>query len=347
MKDFVISILDILEQIKKLDYILGFGLIGIMLIVIIFSSESRKLVPSVFSTAFDLYRTIIFKNKYFGIVFLIAIIAATISVFILTESIITAVLFLVMPFKIIYTEIDRVVKDKSTDLFKSSLSIFWKLEKGFLSYSITYYLVLLKLPTELKNIINFGFKEFIGEITDGELNVFLILILYSLALSTIIIAFIIDMKRFTIIESDILAITSKSKYNRLSKLQVEKIIVGTKYFKNVKVKSEILKIIAYFNKYEYKDFHKLLKSSVNLYYYLGINSLNKKQFYRFLEILLHCCDDYNTYVKSINEIMRSYKIDIIDLMENIENFWEQKCSSYICYNKKRECMDLILSEIKR
>lgn len=347
MKDFFIGILEILEQIKTLDLIIGLVLLGIIFIAIVTSSKTRKSLPAVFSSAYGLYKSIIFQNKFIGIVFLCILITVSSNIYLLTNSVITALLFLVIPFKIIYKEVKSIVEDNNMSLLKSYFSVFWEFEKSFLEYCITYYLVLFKLPSEIKKIINYGFKDFIKGIFKGDLNIIFVLIILSCLVSGIISIFIIDVKRFASIELDILAVNRKSKYTKLSKFQIQRIIIGTKYFRNVKIKSDILKIIAGFNKFEFKDFSKLLKSSVKLYSYLNIKNSERKIFLLFLDKLLHCCDESDIYLKSVKQIRKGSKDKTNELMKNIDDFWEQKCLSYICYNKKQECLDLILKEIQK
>lgn len=316
-----------------------------MLLILIISSTARKSLPAVFAAALSLYKSIIFQNKLIGTIFLCILNIAAMWIYLLTNSIITALLFIIIPLKIIYKEIKSILEHNNISLLKNYFSVFWEIEKSFLKYSITYYLMLFKLPTEIKKIVNYGSKDFIKGIMNGNLNTFFLLIILSCLVSAIISVFIIDEKIFASIESDIMAINRKSKYNKLSKLQIQRIIIGTMYFKNIKVKSDILRIIAGFNKFKFEDFSILLKWSVKLHSYLNIKNLDKEIFLSFLGKLLHCCDDSDIYVNCIKQIRKGPKNKTIELMKNINKFWERECLTYICYNKKQECLDLILKEI--
>lgn len=165
-------------------------------------------------------------------------------------------------------------------------------EKSSLGYSITYYLLLLKLPTELKKILEYGCQAFIDEILARDLNTILSLLLLSVFVSLFIALFITDTKWFAIIELDIIAINRKSKYKKLNKAQIQRIIINTKYFYKVKMKAEILRVIAGHNKYDFTEFNRLLKSSIQLYSFLKVKEDNKKQFLNYIDKLLHCCDKY-------------------------------------------------------
>ncbi|NFF88062.1 hypothetical protein FC774_09305 [Clostridium botulinum] len=341
MKEFIICALEILEYIKIIDKILGIGLI-IIIILIILNSDARRSLVSVFSAAFNLFRTIILNNQYIGAVFFIILLGSGIMVCLFTKSIVTAILFLVMPFKVMYKEIDNAKKDNEPPIIIAFLKMFWKFYKSFLGYSITYYLLILKLPTEFKKIIIYGYQTFINRLLNGEWNVIIILMLLSLSISLLISIFITDAKRFSIIEQDIIAINRKSKYNKLSKAQIERVIVETKYFEKVRIKAEVLKVIANLNKYEPNDLKKFLKSSMLIYSFLKVKESNKKQFLNFLDKLLYCCDEYNIYREVVNIIKSSSRDDVIRLMNNIDKLW-----SNICCKEKQVCLEFILKEIEK
>lgn len=347
MKEFIISVLEVLECIKKIDMILGIVIISIILILILIKSDTRKSLVSVVSECFNLFKIIIFQSNYIGTVFVIILLISGGVVLLLTESIVTSLLFFAMPFKNMYKEIENANKDNETPISKIFARIFWEFEKSFLGYSITYYLLLLELPTELKKAILYGYQSFVDRVINGDLDVIIILFLLSLCISFLIAIFITDAKRFAIIEQDIWAINRKSKYNRLSKAQIQGIIIETKYFKNVKIKAEILKVIAGFNKYDHKDFKKLLKSSMQIYSFLRVKASDRKQFLNFLDKILHCCDKHDMYAKVVKQIRRGSRQKVIQLMNTIDEFWHRECMQYICYNKKQECLELMLKAVQK
>jgi hypothetical protein len=347
MKDYIIRVLDIWEKLKTVDLVLGIAIIGIFLIIAVSKSKTRrKLLIDIPIITFNLYKTAIFQNKIIGTVFLFISIASTITVYFLTQSITTTALFLVMPFKTILKELKTIAEDKNKSIAKIFMKIFWDFEKSFLGYSITYYLVLLKLPTELKKIIIYGYDNFKEGVMNGDLDIIILLALLSVVVSLLISIFITEIKRFAIIEQDILLINRKSKYKGLSKAQIHRVVVGTSYFKNVKVKVEILRVIAGFNKYDFKDFRKLLKSSMQLYSFLRVKASDRKQFLNFLDKFLHCRDKYDTCKDAVKQIKKGSRQKAINLMNSIDEFWDKECMQYICYNKKQECLTALLKAVQ-
>ena len=344
MKDYIIRVLDVLEKIKTVDLVLGIALIGIFLIIVISKSRARRtLLIDIPNITFNLYKTAIFQNKIIGTVFLLILISSTIIVYFLTQSITTTALFLIMPFKTILKEL-KTITDKS--IAKVFTKIFWDFEKSFLGYSITYYLVLLKLPTELKQIILYGYDNFKEEVMNGDLDIIILLALLSVVVSLLISMFITEIKRFTMIEQDIIMINRKSKYRGLSKTQIYRVVVGTSYFKNVKIKVEVLRVIAGFNKYDFKDFKRLLKSSMRLYSFLRVKESDRMQFLNFLNKFLHCCDQYDTCKDAVKQIKKGSRQKAINLMNSIDEFWDKECMQYICYNKKLECLTALLKAVQ-
>jgi len=347
MKDFFIKVLDICEKLKTVDLILGIAIIGIFLIIIVSKSKARKTLFIDFPIiTFDLYKTAIFQNKVKGTVFLLILIASTITVFFLTQSITTTALFLIMPFKTILKELKTIAEDKNKSIAKMFMKTFWDFEKSFLGYSITYYLVLLKLPTELKKLIVYGYDDFKEGVINGGLDIILLLALLSVVVSILISMFITEIKRFAIIEQDILMINRKSKYKGLSKAQIYRVVVGTNYFMNIKIKVEVLRVITGFNKYDFKDFRKLLKSSMRLYSFLRVKESDRKQFLNFLDKFLHCCDEYDTCKDVVKQIKKGSRQKAINLMNSIDEFWDKECMQYICYNKKQECLAAMLKAVQ-
>lgn len=344
MKDYIIRALDIWEKLKIVDLVLGIAIIVIIVIIAVLKSKTRRIllidIPSITS---KLYITAIFQNKIMGTVFLLILITSTITVYFLTQSITTTALFLIMPFKNILKEL-KTITDKP--IAKIFIKIFWDIEKSFIGYSIIYYLVLLKLPTELKKIIVYGYDNFRIGVINGDLDIIILLVLLSVVVSLLISMFIADIKRFAIIEKDILMINKKSKYRELSKEQIYRIIVGTSYLKNVKIKVEVLRVIAGLNKYDFKDFRKLLKSCMQLYSFLKVKTSDRKQFLNFLDKFLHCCDKYDTCKDSIKQIKKGSRQKAINLMNSIDEFWDKECMQYICYNKKQECLYALLKAVQ-
>lgn len=347
MKDYIIGVLNIWEKLKTLDFVLGIAIIGIFVIIVVSKSKTRKtLLKDIPTITFDLYKTAIFQNKVIGIVFVLILVASTITVYFLTRSITTTILFLIMPFKSILKELKTISEDKNKSIAKIFIKIFWDFEKSFLGYSITYYLVLLKLPTELKKIIVYGYDNFKKGVMNGDLNIVILLALLSLVISILISMLITEIKRFAIIEQDILMINRKSKYNSMSKAQIFRVVVKTSYFKNIKIKVEVLRVIAGFNKYDFNDFRKLLKSSMQLYSFLKVKSSDRKQFLNFLDKFLHCCDKYNTCKDAVKKIKKGSRKRAIYLMNSIDEFWDKECIQYICYNKKQECLFALLKAVQ-
>lgn len=348
MQDNIIKILDIWEKLKVVDLILGIALIGVLIIIAISKAKAgRTLLVDIPMITFDLFKTAIFQNKIIGTVFLLLLIAFTGTLYFLTQSITTTALFLITPFKTILKELKTIVEDKNKSIAKIFIMIFWDFEKSFLGYSITYYLVLLKLPTELKKIIVYGYDNFKQGVMNGDLDVVILLALLSLVVSLLISMFITDIKRFAIIEQDILMINRKSKYREYTKAQINRVVVGTKYFMNVKVKVEVLRVIAGLNKYDFKDLRKLLKLSMQLYTFLKMKSENKKQFFNFLDKFLHCCDKYITCKDAAKRIRKGSRQKAINLMNSIDEFWDKECMQYICYNKKNESLEAILKAVQK
>lgn len=344
MKDYIIGIIDIWDKLKTVDLFLGITIIIILLIIIVSRSKARRILLTDIPIAiFNLYKTSIFKNKIEGTVFLLILVVSTITVYFFTQSIITTVLFIIMPFKIIFKELKTIVEDKNKSIVKIFMKIFWDFEKSFLGYSITYYLVMLKLPAELKTIILYGYDNFKEGIINGDLNIILLLVFLSMLVSLLISIFIIEIKHFAIIEQDILIINRKSRYNGLSKVEIYRVIIWTRYFKNVKIKADVLRVIAGFNKYDYKDLRKLLNLSMQLYSFLRVKSSDRKQFLNFLDKFLYCCDKYNICKDAIKQIKKGSRRKAIDLMNSIDEYWEKECMQYICCNKKQESLMALLN----
>lgn len=347
MEDCIIKVLDIWDKLKTVDLILGIAIIVILLIIAVSRSKARSiLLTDIPKTTFNLYKTSIFQNKIKGTVFLLVLVASTITIYFLTQSITTTALFLIMPFKTILKELKTIAEDKNKSIAKIFMKIFWNFEKSFLGYSITYYLVLLKLPTELKKIILYGYDNFKEGVMNGDLYIIVLLAYLSVLVSLLISMFITEIKRFAIIEQDILMINRKSRYKGLSKAQIYRTVVGTSYLKNVKIKVEVLRVIAGFNKYDYKDLRKLLKSSMQLYSFLRVKSSDRKQFLNFLDKFLHCCDKYDTCKNVVTQIKQGSRQKAIKLMNSIDEYWEKECMQYICYNKKQECLMALLKAVQ-
>jgi len=347
MEDYLIRVLNIWEKLKTVDLVLGIA-IGIFLIIAISKSKARRtLLYDIPIITFNLYKTAIFQNKIIGMVFLLILIASNIIVYFLTQSFTTTALFLIMPFRTILKELKTIAEDKNKSIAKIFKKIFWDFEKGFLGYSITYYLVLLKLPTELKKIIVYGYDNFKEGAMNGDLDIIILLVLLSVVISLLISVFITDIKRFAIIEQDILMINRKSKYKGISKAQIHRVVVGTSYFKNVKIKVEVLRVIAGFNKYDFKDFSKLLKLSMQLYSFLRVKASDRKQFLNFLDKFMHCCDEYDVCQDAVKKIKKGSRLKAINLMNSIDEFWDKECMQYICYNKKQECLMALLKAVQK
>ena len=216
MKDNIIRVLNIWEQLKTLDLILGIIIIGIFLFIVMSKSRARRtLLIDVPIVTFNLYKTAIFQNKIMGTIFLLILTVSTISVYFLTKSVTTTALSLLIPFKTILNELKTIAEDKEKSIAKIFMKTFWNFEKGYLGYSITYYLLLLKLPTELKKIVVYGYENFKEGVMHGDLDIIILLLLLSVIISLLISIFITEIKRFAIIEQDILMINRKSKYKEL------------------------------------------------------------------------------------------------------------------------------------
>jgi len=138
----------------------------------------------------------------------------------------------------------------------------------------------------------------------------------------------------------------RQRYNGLSKVQIYRVVVGTSYFRNIKIKVEILRVIAGFNKYDYKDLRKLLKLSIQLYSFLRVKSSDRKQFLNFLDKFLHCCDKYHTCEDAVKQIKKGSRQKAIELMNSIDEYWEKECMQYICYNKKQESLMVLLKAVQ-